>query len=134
MIVEGGTSKSNYPSHILIDWFVTETNECCYPTNGRFPNQRLTRTQALRALTIDAAFASFTEQLLGSLEPKKKADFVVLGVDIMRVEDEKLREAIIAQVNSPGGGEAEGRIVKATVIDGALVFGDLLVGDQESDC
>ncbi|KAJ2924770.1 hypothetical protein H1R20_g12321, partial [Candolleomyces eurysporus] len=87
---------------------------------GWFPNQRLTRTQALRALTIDAAYASFSEHLLGSLEHGKKADFVVLGVDVMKVEDEKLREAVLRG----SSGEGEG-IVKATVLDGGLVFGDL---------
>ena len=88
--------------------------------NDRFPNQRLTRTQALRALTIDAAYASFSERLLGSLEPGKKADFVVLGVDIMKVEDETLRKAVLR--GSSGDGEG---IVKATVLDGGFVFGDL---------
>jgi predicted amidohydrolase YtcJ len=87
---------------------------------GWFPNQRLTRTQALRALTIDAAYASFNERFLGSLESGKKADFVVLGLDVMKVEDEKLREAVLRGTS----GEGEG-IVKATVLDGVLVFGDL---------
>ena len=36
-------------------------------------------------MTIDPAYASFTEDILGSITPGKLADFVVLSKDIMRV-------------------------------------------------
>lgn len=49
----------------------------------RFPDQRLTRLEALRGMTIDPAYASFSEDYLGSLEPGKRADWVVLSRDIM---------------------------------------------------
>ena len=77
----------------------------------RFPDQRLTRLEALRGLTIDPAYASFTEATLGSLEPRKRADYVVLSRDIM---DE----------NTEVGEVMETRVV-ATVIDGRVVFGDI---------
>ncbi|KAG6862307.1 hypothetical protein C0995_016005 [Termitomyces sp. Mi166 len=51
--------------------------------NGWFPEQRLTRQEALRGMTIDPAYASFTEKTLGSLEIGKRADYVVLSQDIM---------------------------------------------------
>ncbi|KAG5719455.1 putative amidohydrolase ytcJ [Termitomyces sp. T112] len=51
--------------------------------NGWFPEQRLTRQEALRGMTIDPAYASFTEKILGSLEVGKRADYVVLSQDIM---------------------------------------------------
>ena len=121
-MMEDGTcySFTSSPLPLLALATLYRTLNLANTTRGRFPSQRLTRTQALRALTIDAAYASFSEQLLGSLEPGKKADFVVLGVDVMKVEDEKLREAVLRG----GSGEGEG-IVKATVLDGGLVFGDL---------
>ncbi|KAG6819677.1 hypothetical protein H0H93_009710 [Arthromyces matolae] len=52
---------------------------------GWFPEQRLTRQEALRGMTIDAAYASFTERTLGSLEIGKRADYVVLSRDIMTI-------------------------------------------------
>ncbi|PCH43503.1 hypothetical protein WOLCODRAFT_75587 [Wolfiporia cocos MD-104 SS10] len=52
---------------------------------GWFPEQRMTREEALRGMTIDAAYASFTEDTLGSITAGKRADYVVLSQDIMTV-------------------------------------------------
>ncbi|MDQ7039945.1 MAG: amidohydrolase [Rhodothermus sp.] len=56
-----------------------------WPEGGWYPEQRLTREEALRAFTLDAAYAAFQEHELGSLTPGKYADFVVLSHDIMTV-------------------------------------------------
>ncbi len=55
------------------------------PANGWAPAERLTREQALRAFTLDAAYAAHAERDLGSIEVGKLADFVVLSRDIMKV-------------------------------------------------
>ena len=55
------------------------------PDGGWFPNQRLTRAEALRSWTIEGAYAAFQETTKGSIEPGKFADFVVLSDDIMRI-------------------------------------------------
>ncbi|KAK0461124.1 amidohydrolase family-domain-containing protein [Desarmillaria tabescens] len=60
--------------------------------DGWFPKQRLTRREALRGMTIDPAYASFTETTLGSLVPGKRADFVILSQDIMSVAVDKILE------------------------------------------
>ena len=90
----------------------------------RFPEQRLTRQEALRGnlssyqilesliylflgMTIDPAYASFTETTLGSLEVGKRADFTVLSQNIMIIAEDK----ILATT------------VDATVIDGKPVYG-----------
>ncbi|KAG6832492.1 hypothetical protein H0H87_001417 [Tephrocybe sp. NHM501043] len=52
---------------------------------GWFPEQRISRHEALRGMTIDPAYASFTEKTLGSLEIGKRADYTVLSQDIMTV-------------------------------------------------
>jgi predicted amidohydrolase YtcJ len=49
------------------------------------PAERLTREEALRAFTIDAAYAAHADTLLGSLEAGKLADLIMLSHDIMRV-------------------------------------------------
>ncbi len=61
-----------------------------YPENGFQPEEGLTRQQALRAMTIWAAKAGFEENEIGSLEPGKKADFVVLDQDIMEIPGDQL--------------------------------------------
>ena len=55
------------------------------PAGGWTPDERVSRQTALEGFTIDAAYAAFQEDELGSLEPGKYADFVVLSRDIMTV-------------------------------------------------
>ena len=55
------------------------------PSGGWFPDQRLTRAEALRSWTVEGAYAAFQEKNKGSIEPGKWADFVVLSDDIMQV-------------------------------------------------
>lgn len=64
-------------------------------------------------MTLDAAYAAFAEDKLGSLSIGKKADFVVLDRDIMTVPVSQILETK----------------VKATVIDGEVVYGHLWAGD-----
>jgi predicted amidohydrolase YtcJ len=58
-----------------------------------YPEQRMTREEALRAATLHAAFAAFEEDSKGSLSPGKLADVVVLSENILTVSEEKIREA-----------------------------------------
>ncbi|KAI0632894.1 amidohydrolase family-domain-containing protein [Trametes polyzona] len=78
---------------------------------GWYPNERLTRAQALKGMTLDAAYASFAEDVLGSLVPGKRADFVVLDRNIM---DESQPSSDILDTK-----------VKTTVIDGKVAYGGL---------
>jgi predicted amidohydrolase YtcJ len=56
-----------------------------------YPEQRMTREQALRSYTINNAFAAFEEAEKGSLAPGKLADIVVLSRDIMTIPEEQIR-------------------------------------------
>ncbi|KAF9260449.1 hypothetical protein L218DRAFT_907141 [Marasmius fiardii PR-910] len=76
---------------------------------GWYKSERLTRAQALKGMTLDVAYASFMENEIGSIEPGKKADFVVLDTDIMTVPFEKILSAKVV----------------ATVIDGEVAYGKL---------
>ncbi|NNE71939.1 MAG: amidohydrolase, partial [Rhodothermales bacterium] len=62
---------------------VTRQDASSWPEGGWYPGEALTRQEALRGFTVDAAYAAFQEESLGSLSPGKWADFVVLDGDIM---------------------------------------------------
>ena len=69
---------------------VTRQDADNFPAAGWFPEQRMTREEALRSMTIWPAFAAFQEQVMGSLRPGKYADFVILDRDIMTVADKDI--------------------------------------------
>jgi predicted amidohydrolase YtcJ len=58
-----------------------------------YPEQGMTREEALRSYTLNNAFAAFEEDVKGSITPGKLADIVVLSHDIMTVPDNQIREA-----------------------------------------
>jgi hypothetical protein len=57
------------------------------PPGGWFPEQRLTLEQAFDSFTRIAAFASFAEDRVGTLEPGRMADFIFVDTDIFRTSD-----------------------------------------------
>ncbi len=62
------------------------------PPGGWYPEQRLTRLEALKSYTLDAAYTSFEEDVLGSITPGKYADLAVLSHDIMTIPPEQILE------------------------------------------
>ena len=67
------------------------------PAGGWYGNQVLTREEALRGFTLDAAYAAFMEDEVGSLEVGKRADFVVLSADLMAVPPEAILDTHVVQ-------------------------------------
>lgn len=63
-----------------------------HPEGGFQMGNALSREEALRGMTIWAAFANFEEKNKGSIEPGKLADFVILEEDIMEAPEESLRD------------------------------------------
>lgn len=59
-----------------------------WPAGGWFSEQRMSREDALRSMTLWAAYSAFQEKDMGSITPGKYADFVMLDQDIMRVPAE----------------------------------------------
>lgn len=78
------------------------------PPGGFEPEQKMTRAQALKSYTLDAAFGAFEEDIKGSIEPGKYADFTVFNQDLMKVPEEKLLDTKVIM----------------TVVNGEVVFSD----------
>jgi predicted amidohydrolase YtcJ len=64
---------------------ITRQDAAGHPKDGWTPAQRMTREQALRSFTLDAAYAAHAETFTGSLAAGKLADLVMLSSDIMQV-------------------------------------------------
>ena len=63
------------------------------PVGGWYPEERMTDEEAFASFTLDAAYSGFQEDLLGSLEPGKKADFILLDRDIFAIPDTEIWQA-----------------------------------------
>jgi predicted amidohydrolase YtcJ len=57
------------------------------------PRQKITRAEALRMATYNAAYAAFWEHRIGSIEPGKLADLAILSDDIMTMPEDRIPEA-----------------------------------------
>ncbi|HEV8581145.1 MAG TPA: amidohydrolase [Thermoanaerobaculia bacterium] len=76
------------------------------PAGGWFPGERLTREEALRGFTLDAAWSLFLDKEVGSLEVGKRADLVAFARDPMTVPEAEIPRAEI----------------DFTVVDGKVVY------------
>lgn len=115
-VIGAGRARGTYAFRSLIesgarvafgsDWFVApavplegiyaavtrRTLDGAHP-DGWVPAERITVEQALRAYTVDAAFASYDEHNRGTLAPGFLADFVLLDRDLTTVPPAEIREA-----------------------------------------
>ncbi len=72
-----------------------------YP-GGWFLEQRIPVVEAIKAYTLNPAYTSFQENVLGSITPGKLADMVVLSQDILHIPPETIKETEILYTISNG--------------------------------
>lgn len=67
------------------------------PFGGWRPEEAVSREQAWRGFTIDAAYAGFAEKLFGRLAPGMRADFIVVDRDPLLASPSELRGAVVLE-------------------------------------
>ncbi len=67
------------------------------PEGGWRPEERLTFEQALAGFTRDAAYAGFAEDRIGSLDPGKYADFILVDRDVSQVHPGQLARTVVIE-------------------------------------
>jgi predicted amidohydrolase YtcJ len=69
---------------------VTRQDSLGFPNEGFLPSEKLSRIDALKGMTIWAAYAQFEENEKGSIQTGKWADFVLLPVDLLKCPAEDI--------------------------------------------
>jgi len=76
---------------------VTRQNNAGVPAGGWYKNQAMTLTEAFRCFTLDAAYAAHQENVIGTLEPGKWADFILIDRDLFKVPAEQIGKTQVLQ-------------------------------------
>ena len=69
---------------------VTRQDQSNEPPGGWLPDERMSLEEAFASFTVNAAFAGHQENLLGTLEVGKKADFIIIDRDIFKIPENEL--------------------------------------------
>ena len=98
VLVASGTDAPVEPVNPIANFYAAVTRKTLQgiPEGGFEPNQKLTRLEALQAMTLAAAFAGFEEDVKGSIEVGKWADMTVLSQDILKVPESSILETEVA--------------------------------------
>ena len=81
-----------------------------------YPDERLTRMEALQTYTINNAYAAFEEEQKGSLVKGKLADITILSKNILTVPDEEIKDARVIYTIVGGKIAYDGRQAGATLL------------------
>ena len=103
-----GTSVAAYHMHpkYLIYAAVTRKTLNGTPEGGWYPEQRISVAEALKAYTINGAFAAYEDNVRGSLEPGKLADVTIFDRNLLKIDPEDILNAEVTH----------------TIIGGKIVF------------
>ena len=96
-IIVNGSDVPVAPINPMISFYGSVTRQTLdgQPPGGFEPAQKMTRREALRSYTIDAAYAGFEEDIKGSIEVGKLADLTVFSQDILKVPDREILNTVV---------------------------------------
>jgi predicted amidohydrolase YtcJ len=90
--IVNGTDAPVEPVNPIPSFYASVTRKTLAgePEGGYEPEEKMTRQQALRSYTLDAAYGAFEESIKGSIAPGKLADFVIFTKDIMTIDEPEI--------------------------------------------
>lgn len=96
--IVNGTDVPVEPINPIASFFASVTRQTLEgePEGGYEPSEKMTRAQALKSYTLNAAYGAFEENIKGSIATGKLADFTVFSKDIMEVPDAELLSTEVA--------------------------------------
>lgn len=103
-----GTSASEYPINPMLGLYAAVTRQTLtgQPEGGWFPNERISIEDAIKAYTYNSAYASFEEDIKGSIEVGKLADLAVLSQNLLTIPPAAILDTEVLY----------------TLVDGAIVY------------
>ena len=107
-ILVNGTDAPLEPLNPIASFYASVSRKTLNktPVGGYEPEERMSRKEALRSYTLNAAYAAFEENNKGSIEKGKLADFTILSHDIMSIPEDSILNTKI----------------KMTIIGGKIVY------------
>ena len=116
-VIANGTDAPVEPVDPVASFFASVTRQTLQgmPPGGYEPAQKMTRQEALRSYTLNAAYAAFEEDKKGSIEAGKLADFTVFSQDLLQAPDNRLLDTVILR----------------TIVGGKIVYGKLAGSHQD---
>jgi predicted amidohydrolase YtcJ len=113
-----GTNAAWYPAKPLLGIYAAVTRRTLdgRPEEGWFPEERVDVETAIRAYTINNAYAAGEENLKGSIKVGKLADFTILDRDLLEIDPSEIKDVRVL----------------ATIVNGRMVYAAAeLAGAQE---
>ena len=103
-----GTAAAEYPINPMYGLYAATTRKTLTgePEGGWFPGEIISIEEAIRAYTLNTAYANFEEDIKGSITPGKLADITVLDKNLLEIDPMELPE-----VNT-----------LYTIVDGRIVY------------
>jgi hypothetical protein len=92
-----GTNASRYFLNPMLGLYAAVTRKTLsgQPEGGWFPQEKITIEEAIRAYTLNTAYAGFEENIKGSLETGKLADFVILSDNLVTMEPDGIKDVTV---------------------------------------
>ena len=92
-----GTNASRYFLNPMLGLYAAVTRKTLsgQPEGGWFPQEKITIEEAIRAYTLNTAYAGFEDDIKGSLEVGKLADFLILSDNLLTMDADGIKDVTV---------------------------------------